>query len=448
MLTYSFFDLFYLDPLALTMFFLIGFLGMVILLFASRYMQGDNQYNKFLSLVSLLLMTLAVMCTADNLFVMLLAWGSSNALLVLLMIHKPQWRAALNAGLLAAKTFTVGFICLACAFLLLYWQTEETSIQIILKHFDPNHPLNIAVLILILIAAMTQSAIWPFHRWLLSSLNSPTPVSAIMHAGLVNGGGFLIARFAPLYLLNSDILKGVFALGLITACLGTLWKLMQHDVKRMLACSTMGQMGFMLVQCGLGLFPAAIAHLCWHGMFKANLFLSSNSAAQENRFHFDELLTWGKLSAAIVCGLIGSYFFSMGMHSHWLAKNTTLILVFLTFIMASQFALSLFIHSTRQPFFTVMLFTSVLGYFYGLSVYMTEMIFKPMNIFHPLPLNLIYLVGLVLIIMIWMIILYKEKRVDSKKISHWLKVMYMKSLNASQPHPSTITGQRNHYQYK
>ena len=101
-----------------------------------------------------------------------------------------------------------------------------------------------------------------------------------MHAGLVNGGGFLIVRFAPLYLNYPGILNIIFIIGLSTAIMGTLWKLMQSDIKRMLACSTMAQMGFMIAQCGLGLFSAAIAHIILHGLatqievaiFQANFF--------------------------------------------------------------------------------------------------------------------------------------------------------------------------------
>ena len=108
-----------------------------------------------------------------------------------------------------------------------------------------------------------------------------------MHAGLINGGGFLLARFAPMLAIQPPILNLIFIAGITTALLGTLWKLMQSDVKRMLACSTMGQMGFMIAQCGLGLFPAAVAHLSWHGLFKAYLFLSTGSAAKEKRLDLD-----------------------------------------------------------------------------------------------------------------------------------------------------------------
>jgi NAD(P)H-quinone oxidoreductase subunit 5 len=445
---YSFYYLFHLDALAGTMIFLVAFIGIVVTIFASRYMQGDRQYGRFLWLLALLIISVTTMVAADNLFILLFAWLFSNSLLITLMIHKHQWRAALNAGLLTAKTFAIGFASLACAFTILYLETGTTSIREILEHFNPGDSYYSMAMILMLIAAMTQSAIWPFHRWLISSLNSPTPVSAIMHAGLVNGGGFLLARFAPMYLSNAGILNVIFVLGMITAFLGTLWKLIQHDVKRMLACSTMGQMGFMLAQCGLGLFPAAIAHLCWHGMFKANLFLSSNSAAQENRFYFDHAISLDKFIAAIMCGLAGSYFFSIAIHSGWQAKDTTLILIGLCFITASQFSLSIIISSTWKKLPIIIILTSLLAYLYGCSVYLMETVFQTMHLFHPQPLNPVHLSSLLIFVVMWVATLFNGKLLNGKKTSRLLPILYMKSLNASQPHPSTITTHRNHYRYE
>lgn len=440
-------ELFHLDALAMTMVILVGFLGVVVTLFASRYMQGDSQYNRFFWLLGFLILAIMTMVAADHLFLMLLAWAISNMLLIILMIHKSQWRAALNAGLLTAKTFAFSFASLCCAFLILYFQTKETSIQGILQHINPNDPRNIAAMLLILMAAMAQSAIWPLHRWLLSSLNSPTPVSAIMHAGLINGGGFLLARFAPIYLLTPTILTLVFILGTITAFLGTLWKLLQHDVKRMLACSTMGQMGFMLAECGLGLFPAAIAHLCWHGMFKANLFLSSNSTVQENRLQIDDSLTLNKFILAIMCGLIGSYLFSIAIHAELFVKDTRFILIGLCFIAASQFSLALLVTSAWYRLPIIVILTSLLAYLYGCSVYTMELIFQPMHIFLPQPLNILHLLIFLLFVLMWVITIFKEKIFNSRKVSHLLQMIYMYSLNSSQPHPSTITSHRNHYQY-
>ena len=160
-----------------------------------------------------------------------------------------------------------------------------------------------------------------------------------MHAGLVNGGGFLLARFAPLYVEHSILLTAIFVIGLATALLGTLWKLMQSDVKRMLACSTMGQMGFMLAQCGLGLFPAAVAHLVWHGLFKAYLFLASGGAAQEKRLDLGYPPKPATFFLALLCGVAGSLGFALTSAQSWFAGDTTLVLMVVAFLAASQFAL-------------------------------------------------------------------------------------------------------------
>jgi NAD(P)H-quinone oxidoreductase subunit 5 len=301
--------------------------------------------------------------------------------------------------------------------------------------------------VLLLIGAMTQSAIWPFHRWLTSSLNSPTPVSAIMHAGLVNGGGFLLTRFAPLYLEHSTLLTVIFAIGLVSALLGTLWKLMQSDVKRMLACSTMGQMGFMLIQCGLGLFPAAVAHLVWHGMFKAYLFLASGGAAQEKRFDLSYPPNPFTFICALICGVIGSIGFSYATCKSWFADDTTLLLMVVAFLAASQFALSILCHKIRQKIPLALAATILMGLVYGSSVRLIEWMMEPMLLMHPQPLNALHIAGIIVLTLTWLLFLFirnKDKTIESPA---WILKGYVKSLNASQPHPPTVTTHRNHYQY-
>ncbi|HMS45290.1 MAG TPA: proton-conducting transporter membrane subunit [Alphaproteobacteria bacterium] len=278
-------SLFHLDNLALVTAGLIIFVGLSVAVFSWRYMKGDRACGNFYLRLSLIIISTLIMVSADNIILFLASWSLSNILLVLLMIHKSSWEAARKSGFLAFKNFTYGFMALAAAFAVIYLETGETSIEAVATYPLQLTPTIIAA-ILILAAAMTQSALWPFHRWLISSLNSPTPVSAMMHAGLINGGGFLLVRFKELYLHFPESLNIIFITGLITAFLGTLWKLLQSDVKRMLACSTMSQMGFMIMQCGLGLFSAAIAHLVWHGMFKSYFFLASGAAAQEKRLSF------------------------------------------------------------------------------------------------------------------------------------------------------------------
>ena len=126
---------------------------------------------------------------------------------------------------------------------------------------------------------MTKSAQFPFHLWLIGTIEAPTPVSALMHAGIVNAGGFLVNRLAPLFGLAPTTLHLMFVIGCVTALIGATAMLTQTSVKRRLVYSTMGQMGYMVMECGLGAFALAVFHLCAHGLFKATLFLNSGSSS-------------------------------------------------------------------------------------------------------------------------------------------------------------------------
>lgn len=441
-------QLFHFDALARIIMALVSFIGLIVGLFAVRYMQGDSHYYRFFGLLGWLVISVMIMAASDHLLLFLVTWGISNLLLVRLMIHKPSWKAATNSGWLAGKAFITGFVCLASAFAVLYYCTGQTSIQAILHSLDKSHPLSIFAMTLIVVAAMSQSSIWPFHRWLISSLNSPTPVSAIMHAGLVNGGGFLLIRFAYLYFSSPIILTIIFILGLVTALVGTLWKLMQNDIKRMLACSTMGQMGFMFVQCGLGLFPAALAHLCWHGLFKANLFLSSNSAGQEKRLSTEYPPTVIASLLALVCGIFGSYIFALVSHQSWLASDTTLILLGVVIIAAAQFALKLLQNKPWKQLPVTILLTGLMSALYGYSVYMVESALSPLGLMHPQALNAFHYIGLILLTVLWMMMLFKDSLIKLGTVSRFLPMLYVKTLNASQPHPATMTCHRNQYRYE
>ena len=274
--------MFHVDMLSIIMIFLVSFIGIVVYFFSRNYMKGDALYRQFFLNILILLISVILIAIADNLMLFLSAWCCCNLILARLIVHKSTWKAAKASGRLAIRNFILGFLFIILAFAILYKVTGSLAIQYIVHNSNDSWYTLIALIIL-LMGAMTQSAIWPFHRWLTSSLNSPTPVSALMHAGIVNGGGFLLARFAPLYFGAPKILNIIFIVGLTSALLGSLWKLMQHDVKRMLAFSTMGQMGCMFMQFGLGFFASGLTHLCFHGMFKAYLFLASGSAAQEKR---------------------------------------------------------------------------------------------------------------------------------------------------------------------
>jgi len=438
--------LFHIDALAIVMVVMLAFIGVCVGSFAYRYMQGDTKYRAFFVQLSLLVISVTAMVSADHLAMLLGAWCLSNILLVRLMIHKASWKAARASGTLATKNYLLGAACVAAAFGILYSTTGITSIQA-LVHQRTEPLLMLPALILLLIGAITQSAIWPFHSWLTSSLNSPTPVSAIMHAGLVNGGGFLLTRFAPMYLSHSTLLTAIFLIGIVTALLGTLWKLMQNDVKRMLACSTMGQMGFMLAQCGLGLFPAAVAHLVWHGMFKAYLFLSSGSAAQEKRFDLAYPPNPFTFICLLICGVAGSLGFGLASGKSWFAGDTSLALMVVAFLGASQFSLSMLRIKTLQSMLLALIITGMVGVAYGGSAYLIAWAMEPMQLMQPQPLNSFHIAGIIALILAWLSILFIRNHEKKRQLPVWMLKGYVLALNASQPHPSSITAHRNHYQY-
>ncbi|MEZ0540470.1 proton-conducting transporter transmembrane domain-containing protein [Fibrella arboris] len=439
-------NLFHLDRLAITLMALVVFIGVCVASFAYRYLQGDTQYRLFFSRLAALIGSVMLMVSADHLLLLLVSWCLSNGLLVRLMIHKTSWQAAKAAGWLATKNFVWGAVGVASAFILFYKTTGETSIQALI-HQPTGSSTTWLALSLLLLGAMTQSAIWPFHRWLLSSLNSPTPVSAIMHAGLINGGGFLLARFAPLYLQRPVLLTVLVVLGFGTALLGTLWKLMQPDVKRMLACSTMGQMGFMVMQCGLGLFPAAVAHLVWHGLFKAYLFLSSGSAAQEKRLDQGYPPSPPAFGAALVCGLTGSFCFAVSSGKTWLASDTTLVLMGVAFLTASQFALPILQSKPLRRLPLALVGTGLFGLVYGGSVQLITWFMAPMGLLQPQPLNGVHLAGLLALTLAWLSRLFLPLAEPAAAWPNWLLKSYVTALNASQPHPDTVTTHRNQYQF-
>jgi len=423
---------------------LVGFVGLVVAWFSWRYMKGDANYGLFYVLLAGTLAAVMVLVSADNILLFLAAWATSNVLLVRLMVHKGSWKAAQASGRLAMGNFTFGFLCLAAALALLYFTTGQTSIRELVQTSGTTLNETLA-LVLIGLAALSQSGIWPFHRWIMSSLNSPTPVSALMHAGLVNGGGFVIVRFSPLYDQTPLLLLALFIIGTATAFLGTFWKLMQHDVKRMLASSTVSQMGFMMAQCGLGLFPAAVAHLCWHGLFKAYLFLASGSAAQEKRLGQAYPPSLISFVLALVCGAVGGYFFALASQKDLSVYDTNLFLVFMAALAGSQAALTMLDKNLLVRFPLAAALTAVLGLAYGGSVHLIEGFLAPLNLMQPQPLHVLHAVAAIVLSSAWVAVLFMRNAPANQPKPAWVDKLYVAGLNASQPAPATITAHRNHY---
>lgn len=436
------------DSLSWVMAGLIVFVVANVAAYSRRYMAGDRNFGQQRRDVLLLGASVLVMVFSDHLLVLLASWTISNLLLVRLMIHKSQWNAARIAGHLALKTFSLGFLLLAGGFWLLADSVGSASVHGITSATDSPSPMVFLGLLLVALAAMTQSAAWPFHRWLMSSLNSPTPVSALMHAGVVNGGGFLIVRFAPLYSTQPILLHGLFVAGLITAVVGTFWKLLQPNVKRMLACSTMGQMGFMLMQCGMGLFAPAVSHLCWHGLFKAYLFLSTASVVQEKRRAVSASPITPMRLLIIIClaGVMGSVGFTLASGIRFNLTDTGCFLSGLAFMAAAQLARGLL----ERPLtgFSVIATPFVglgAGVLYGINIRLVETALSAMPHTLPQKLDALYVAGLAVIFLVW-IAMNLNLAVKLHSIKAW-KQLYIAGLNGSQPHPQTVTATRTAYKY-
>jgi NAD(P)H-quinone oxidoreductase subunit 5 len=267
-----------LDGLSVVMSGLVAFLGFVIVRFAGTYLAGDAGQTRFLSWMCLTLAAVLTLGAAGTLGVLWLAWIATSVCLHRLLLYYPNRAAAIFA---ARKKFVVsrlGDACLLVAGLLLYRDYGSTELEVIFEAVAAGDTEQLPVIGGWLAAcAVLKSAQFPFHSWLPDTMETPTPVSALMHAGIINAGGFLILRLSPLLVHAPIAMGGLVVIGSVTAAYGAVVMLAQPSVKRALAYSTIAQMGFMLLQCGLGAFGLALLHVVAHALYKAYAFLNAGS---------------------------------------------------------------------------------------------------------------------------------------------------------------------------
>ena len=280
---------FYLDPLTTVMLLLITGVSSVVHLYAINYLQGDRGYARFFAFLSLFTFSILMMVMVDNLLLLYLVWELVGLALYLLLSHQYRQEAACRA---AAKTFLVnriGGVIFLLGVILVYatfgtFDYRELFLQA-KSHLGETVSLfgwrveAITLIALLLFGgAAARSAQIPFHVWLPDTMGAPTPVSALMHAGMINAGGFMLARLSPVFALAPAAMNFIAFIGTLTTFYGTTVMLTQTDRKRMLGYSTIGQMGFMIMEVGVGAYATAIFHLAAHGLFKATLFLSAADA--------------------------------------------------------------------------------------------------------------------------------------------------------------------------
>ncbi|MFO0806622.1 MAG: proton-conducting transporter membrane subunit [Gemmataceae bacterium] len=272
------------DRLSATLTLLVAGVGSVTFHFARRYLDGDPGRPRFLRHLAFTVGSAYVLMLATNLVLLFVAWSLTSLGLHRLLTYYPGRPEAIRP---ARKKFLIsrlGDVALVAAIALIWREYATLDLHEFLAAMAPARTGGAtAIGLLVAVAALTKSAQFPFHSWLPETMESPTPVSAIMHAGVINAGGALVLRFASLIVRVPEALLLLAVIGTITASLGLLAMWAQVKVKRTLAWSTVSQMGFMMVQCGLGAFPAALLHIVGHGCYKAWSFLRSGSLPAPSR---------------------------------------------------------------------------------------------------------------------------------------------------------------------
>lgn len=274
------------DRLGLVMLVLVSLLGWVVIRYSRRYLNGEAGQQRYMLAMLLTLASIGVVVVTHNLGVLVLAWIASSVALHYLLTFYRDRPAAL---VVAHKKFIVSRlaeVCLLVALGLIYQATGTLGFQGIAEQVLAAPALSAALnaaMVLMVLAVILKSAQLPVHGWLIQVMEAPTPVSALLHAGIVNLGGFLLIRLAVLLSASPTAQAVLVVVGSLSAVLAGLVMMTRISIKVRLAWSTCAQMGFMLVECGLGFYELAFLHLVAHSLYKAYAFLSAGEAVLETR---------------------------------------------------------------------------------------------------------------------------------------------------------------------
>lgn len=311
----------HLSHLAFVMVLLITFMSSIVHIYSARYMLSDATQSRFMAQLSLVTASVLFLVTSENLLTAFLGWQWIGMSLYLLLNHYHFDKKANKA---AKKKFIInrlGDVSFLFAIIIAYQVYHTSSISEITASIQQNYTVfgfefaaNTLITSFIFIAVMTKSAQFPFHFWLPDTMETPTPVSALMHAGIINSGGFLLTSISPLVTTSPATMLAIFIIGVATMLTSVLFIVTQADIKKQLAYSTMGQMGYMIMQCGLGCFSAAVFHLIAHGFYKASLFLNAGNALKNiktknssNSFAMKCLLATCAYITAVSINALGIY---------------------------------------------------------------------------------------------------------------------------------------------
>jgi NAD(P)H-quinone oxidoreductase subunit 5 len=266
------------DRPSLLMLGLVNLIGWLSSHYSLRYLAGDRRQVVYFSAFAWTIGSINAMVLSGSLIVFAIFWASISLGLHHLLTYHRELPTAQRAAWLKLGFSRCGdlFMLVACVHCYVALGTTNFSeLPDRVATLNPTQTMIISVLIAA--AAALKSAQFPFHAWLPQTLATPTPVSALMHAGVVNAGGFLLIRTHSLINVSPVVLTGLTVVGALTATVGVLAMLTQPSIKKGLAHSTVAQMGFMFIQCGLGMWGAVMLHLVAHSLYKSYAFLSSGT---------------------------------------------------------------------------------------------------------------------------------------------------------------------------
>jgi NADH-quinone oxidoreductase subunit L len=281
---------FLVDPLTVTMMCVVTFVSLMVHIYTIGYMADDPGYQRFFAYISLFTFSMMMLVMANNFLQLFFGWeavGLVSYLLIGFWYTRPTAIYANLKAFLVNRVGDFGFL-LGIGLIFAFYKTldyapvfaEAARLVSMVVPIVPwaDWPLVTVVCICLFIGAMGKSAQFPLHVWLPDSMEGPTPISALIHAAtMVTAGIFMVARMSPLYQLSPTALSFVMVIGAITMFFMALIALVQYDIKRVVAYSTLSQLGYMTVALGAAAYPVAIFHLMTHAFFKAVLFLGAGS---------------------------------------------------------------------------------------------------------------------------------------------------------------------------
>lgn len=277
----------YVNTLTVVMLLLVAFVGMIVSRYSATYMDGDDHEGRFHRWLSLTLASFFTLIIAGNTWGFLVSWVVTSLCLHKLLAFYNNRPGAVLAARKKYLFHRVADASLLAAFVLINNTLHITQFAAITPALAALHgslpeTLQIAAGLIVL-SAILKSAQFPFHGWLIQVMEAPTPVSALLHAGIIYTGAFLILRTSPLMSRVGWAMDTLVLVGLISIVTGSLMMITETNIKESLAYSTEAQMGFMLMECGLGLYSLAVLHIAAHSVYKAHAFLSSGSVVDNFR---------------------------------------------------------------------------------------------------------------------------------------------------------------------